>query len=56
VTPPADNQYEPRIVDPGLARQFREYHRELADLRIVAAADNLARSHLSKRTKTGAAS
>jgi hypothetical protein len=49
VTPPADNQYEPRVVDPELAQQFWQYHRELADLRIVAAQDNLARSHLSKR-------
>jgi hypothetical protein len=48
ITPPADNQYEPRIADPVLAEAWRAYHHKLAVIRVVAKSANLARSHQGK--------
>lgn len=44
VTPAADNQYVPRIADRVLAGEWREFHHELAGLRIISRAENCARS------------
>jgi Protein of unknown function (DUF3223) len=36
ITPPADNQYQPRLVDRVLAGAWRAHHHSLATIRIVA--------------------
>jgi hypothetical protein len=48
VTPPADNQYEPKVSDRALAEAWRDYHHKLAAIRIVAKGANLARAHEGK--------
>lgn len=48
VTPPADNQYQPRLVDSQFAKEWRAYHHKLAAIRIVAKHANLSRSHEGK--------
>lgn len=48
VTPPADNQYMPRIVDKSVAQDWRVYHHSLAVIRIVAKKSNLTRAHEGK--------
>lgn len=51
VTAPADNQFEPRLVDVDLASDWREYHREMAAIRIVARRANMERSAEAKVRK-----
>jgi hypothetical protein len=48
ITPHADNQYQPRLLDPELARAWRAYHHKLAVIRVVAKQANLARAHQGK--------
>ena len=48
VTPPADNQYEPRVADRTLAEEWRTYHHKLAVIRIVLKGANLQRAHEGK--------
>jgi hypothetical protein len=45
ITPPMDNQYEPRLADPTLAAEWRAYHHRIANIRVVARGANLARAH-----------
>jgi hypothetical protein len=54
VTPTADNQYVARLRDPNLAADFRDYHHELAVIRVVAKGANLARAHEGKFKKKDA--
>jgi hypothetical protein len=51
VTPPADNQYQPLLADRALAERWRQYHNELAVIRIVARGENLTRGHEGKVKK-----
>ncbi|WP_354114323.1 DCL family protein [Bradyrhizobium sp. RT3a] len=51
VTPPADNQYQPLLVDRALAERWRRYHHEIAVIRIVARGENLTRGHEGKVKK-----
>jgi Protein of unknown function (DUF3223) len=48
VTPPADNQYQPRLVDRALADAWKAYHHKLAAIRGVAKGANLGRAHEGK--------
>lgn len=48
VTPPADNQYQPRIVDRALAEIWCNYHHKMAVIRVVAKKTNLSRAHEGK--------
>jgi hypothetical protein len=48
VTPPADNQYQPRIADKELAEIWRTYHHKIAVIRIVSKGANLSRAHEGK--------
>jgi hypothetical protein len=48
MTPPADNHYERRLIDPELAETWRAYHHKLAVIRVVAKDANLRRSHEGK--------
>jgi hypothetical protein len=54
VAPSADNQYETRLRDPALASAWRDYHHELAVIRVVAKGANLARSHEGRVKKKDA--
>lgn len=51
VTPPGDNQYQPRMADRTLADIWRGYHHKMAVLRVVAKGANLARAHEGKVRK-----
>jgi hypothetical protein len=51
ITPPADNQYQPLLADRALAERWRQYHHELAVIRIVARGENLTRGHEGKVKK-----
>lgn len=48
VTPPADNQYQPRLADKVLADSWRAYHHKIAVVRVVAKGANLSRAHEGK--------
>ena len=48
VTPPADNQYQPKLADRALADEWRSYHHKLAVIRIVEKGANLKRAHEGK--------
>lgn len=51
VTTPGDNQYQPRLADPKLAQEWKDFHHDLATIRIVAKRGNLSRSHEGKVKK-----
>lgn len=51
VTAPADNQMEPRLIDPDLAFDWREFHHEMAAIRIVSRRANMERSAEAKVRK-----
>jgi hypothetical protein len=51
VTPPADNQYVPRLTDRQLADEWRSFHHEQANIRAVKALANLRNSAASKIRK-----
>ncbi len=51
VTPPGDNQYQPRVVDRTLAEEWRAYHHKLAVIRVVLKGANLGRAHEGKVKK-----
>lgn len=48
VTPPTDNQYQPKVADRKLTQDWRAYHHKLAVIRVVAKGVNLARAHEGK--------
>lgn len=51
VTAPADNQMEPRLLDRALASDWREFHREMAAIRIVTRRANMERNAEAKVRK-----
>lgn len=51
VTPPADNQYVPRLTDRALAEEWRKFHHEHAAIRVVAAPENRRTAATSKVRK-----
>lgn len=45
VTPPADNQYQPRLVDLQLEADWVSFHHDMAVVRVVAKGENLRKAH-----------
>ena len=48
VSPPADNQYQPRLTDRALAEIWRAYHHKIAVLRIIEKKASLSSAHEGK--------
>jgi hypothetical protein len=44
LTPPADNQFGRRLIDPELAAAWRSFHNEVAHVRLITGPENSARS------------
>jgi hypothetical protein len=51
VTPPSDNQYQPRLADRTLTEAWCAYHYKFAAIRVVAKSANLGRAHEGKVKK-----
>jgi hypothetical protein len=45
VTAPGDNQYQPRLVDAQLEKDWIGFHHDMAVIRVVAKGENLRKAH-----------
>jgi hypothetical protein len=51
ITPSRDNEVGREVTDPELVEDFRRYHRELADLRVICRTENLKIASDAKRDR-----
>ncbi len=51
VTPSSDNQYQPRLADPQLEKDWVSFHHDMAVIRVVAKGENLRKAHEGRLKK-----